>query len=322
MNRSKIIRSKAFEHEVECQICGFKSLTNIQNHIRFKHPEISIKEYMEKYDAEIMTEDAKKARAAKCLGKNKGRVQTEEEKAVRSEKNKKFYEDHPEKREIVAKRQKEIYEAGNHPLFREDVRQKRRDRMSEMNKSEEHRALVGNHMRNIYVCSEKTKALMKIKFKGRVHSAKTREKISLTKKAKFADGFYTSCGKIKGYFLSEKMKKELPYKSKFELIYYMFLEEDISIKTYEVEKIRIPYLLNGEKHTYFPDVLVDDRILVEINSKMVWYLNRVKKEAKAQAAREYCKKMGWEYKIIYEDDLGIEIKNYPDYIKNFNFPRE
>jgi len=120
----KTLRTKIFEHEVECQICGHKSTTNIQNHIRFKHPEISIKDYMNKYDAEIMSEDAKKSRAAKCLGKNKDKSASQETREIMSQKNKQFYIDHPEKRKIIALRQKEIYDSGNHPLFREDVRQK------------------------------------------------------------------------------------------------------------------------------------------------------------------------------------------------------
>ena len=321
MNRSKIIRSKTFEHEVECLICGFKSLTNIQNHIRFKHPEISIKEYMEKYDAEIMTEDAKKARAAKCLGKNKGRVQTEEEKIVRSQANKKFYEDHPEKREIVAKRQKEIYDSGNHPLFREDVRQGRRDRMSEMNKSETHRALVGNHMKNIYVCSDETREKCRINSTGRKHNKLSRLKMSNSALLQYANGRSPAHAKIIGYYTSIKNGDKIPYMSSYELKYFQILDSDENVKYWSYEPISIQYELKGKTHSYFPDVLVDNNCLVEVKSKYFWYRHKEMCEAKAQAAREYCKKMGWEYKIIYEDDLGIEIKSYPDYIKNFDFPR-
>lgn len=320
MNRSKIIRSRIFEHEVECQICGLKSLTNIQNHIRFKHPEISIKEYMEKYDAEIMSEDAKKARAAKCLGKNKGRVQTEEEKFIRSEKNKKFYEDHPEKREIVAKRQKEIYDSGNHPLFREDVRQGRRNRMSEMNKSEEHRVLVGNHMKNIYVCSEETREKFKISATGRLHSLDTKLDISKKVKQQYIEGRSPAHAKIMGHYYSNKNNKTFSYMSSYELKYYQILDSDDTVKIWEVEPINIQYKLEGENHSYFPDILYNGKVLVEVKSKYFWYKHREMCEAKAQAAREYCAKIGWEYKIVYEDDLNIK-STLSEEMKNFDFPR-
>ena len=38
-----------FENEVICQICGYKHPTTIQNHLRFKHPDITIQEYYIKY---------------------------------------------------------------------------------------------------------------------------------------------------------------------------------------------------------------------------------------------------------------------------------
>jgi hypothetical protein len=67
---------------------------------------------------------------------------------------------------------------------------------------------------------------------------------------------------------------------------------------------------------------VNGNELVEVKSKYYWYLDKNKCCAKARAAREYCKKQGWTYKILYEDDLGIDVSGYPDYIKNYNFPKE
>ncbi len=322
-NRSRIIRGKTFEDIVECQICGFKIKNTIQSHIRFSHPEISCKEYVVKYDAEIMSEEARNRKSELMKGKGAGRVQSEKERKVRSDKNKKFYEEHPEAKEVMGARQKALYDSGEHPLFREEVRQQRREWMTVLNKTEKQRAIVSNYMKNEYVWSEESKRKMSESTKGRIHSVESRRKMSDTRKQRIADGEYSTGGSIKGYFHSNKMNKDFSYRSDYELIFYQLIELDDSVLEYDCESIIIPYELNGEKHSYFPDVLINKKELIEINSKMVWILNEEKKLAKAAAARKYCEEHDLTYRIIYEDDLGITPpQKYPKYVENYVFPRE
>ena len=100
----------------------------------------------------------------------------------------------------------------------------------------------------------------------------------------------------------------------------MLLEKNQSVIKYETDFPRIQYELNGKQYTYLPDFFINDKEIVETNSYNVFYLNKAKKEAKAAAARKYCEENGLTYKILYEDDLGIEY-SVPEYIKNYDFPR-
>ena len=320
-NRSRIIRGKTFEDIVECQICGFKIKNTIQSHIRFKHPEISCKEYVVKYDAEIMSEEARNRKAELMKGKNSGRVQSEEERKVRSDKNKKFYEEHPDRKDEMAVRQKAIYDSGEHPLFREEVRQQRREWMAELNKTEKQRAIVSNYMKNEYVCSEETRKKMSILSTGRLHSVETKNKISRIVSKQFKDGRKAPHFKKYANYVSTKTGKECFVMSKFEKIYFEMLDSDISVKDWISEPFSIRYELDGEEHSYFPDVLVDNKYLVEVKSKYYWYIDKEMCEAKAEAARVYCKQHNLEYKILYEEDLGLKL-NIPDYMKDYVFPKK
>lgn len=121
------------------------------------------------------------------------------------------------------------------------------------------------------------------------------------------------------------------FRSSLELRFMIFLDSHDSILSWSSEEIIIPYYWEEDKkvHRYFPDFYVkmrnkNDEIsesLIEIKpSKQLKpppkktkinkvYLSEVlnysKNQAKWSAAEEYCKKRGWDFKIITEKDLFL-----------------
>lgn len=320
--RKKINRSLKFETEVVCQLCRYKSDTTIQPHIRWQHKDYTCEKYMNEFDAEVVSEKFRNARKKDGGKGSTGRKQTEEEKNKRSKSNKKFWNENPDRVEEVSERMKENMKNGNHPFMREDVREASRERMIKRNKTNEQKEIVKKVMTGRKFDDEWKRKISE-GHKGLTHTEETKKKISETKKQKISNREYKYVpGKIKGYYYSLKMNENFSYRSNLELKYYKVLDENKNIKKWSCETIIIPYTLNGKSHSYFPDVFIEDtKELVEINSRMIWYLNKQKKEAKAEAARKYCKERGWTYKIVYEDDLDV-VYSVPDFIKNFDFPRE
>jgi len=112
------------------------------------------------------------------------------------------------------------------------------------------------------------------------------------------------------------------------------LDENPNVLEWSSEEIVIPYLspVDNRIHRYFPDFFVkakakDGKIksmLLEVKPKAQTrepkkqrritqrYLTEVatwgKNQAKWEAANGYCLDRGWEFKLITEDDLGINNK--------------
>jgi len=102
------------------------------------------------------------------------------------------------------------------------------------------------------------------------------------------------------------------------------LDTSPNIKGWCSECVIIPYIFNGRKHRYFPDFLIIDennrRVLVEIKPDKQTKLPRKSKTkskktmiyesityhknlAKWEAAKEFCRKRDWEFKILTEKNL-------------------
>ncbi len=125
-------------------------------------------------------------------------------------------------------------------------------------------------------------------------------KIKGTKKPKFREG----------NFVSNKMGKELHYRSGFECEVYECLEAIPEVVKYEAEPLAIPYVFveggSPTLHDYFPDLRIqwsDGKIEIwEIKPSKQCTLPR--NEAKWKAAGKYCKSRGWEFIVITEVGLG------------------
>jgi len=120
------------------------------------------------------------------------------------------------------------------------------------------------------------------------------------------------------------------YRSSYELKFMNYCDLNENVNEWRSEEFFIPYKspIDGKIHRYFPDFYVKykDRVLIiEVKpqkdlkmpptnppkrtkswaySVKTWEIN----QAKWKAAREYCEDRKYEFKILTEKDLGIELK--------------
>tara|TARA_R110000822_G_scaffold3972_15_gene17003 strand:+ start:534 stop:971 length:438 start_codon:yes stop_codon:yes gene_type:complete len=142
----------------------------------------------------------------------------------------------------------------------------------------------------------------------------------------------------KGYFKPINSSKYLGnptnivYRSRWELRLMSYLDKHPDVIGWASEEHVVPYIspLDRRKHKYYPDFYVKRKIngkikesLVEVkpkiqtmppkiqkNSRSRRYLMEVRawgvNEAKWNAANEYCKDRGWDFKIMTEYELGLK----------------
>lgn len=131
--------------------------------------------------------------------------------------------------------------------------------------------------------------------------------------------------------------KKIYLRSSYEIAFFTWCDNNPSVLKYSVEAVTIPYVSPKDKevHRYFVDFIIQWKtksgevktILVEIKpsvytiapikrskttkkflAEMIqWEIN----SAKWEAAREFCRKKGWEFLIITEYDLGLKTKSLP-----------
>lgn len=125
--------------------------------------------------------------------------------------------------------------------------------------------------------------------------------------------------------------KEIVYRSGWEFKYMRELDNNKNIIQWSSEELPLPYISpkDNKKHRYFVDFWVkkkceDGKIrqyLVEIKPKKETlppvkgkrvtkhYISEVityaVNQAKWEAAKAYCKQMGWEFVVLTEDELRI-----------------
>lgn len=106
---------------------------------------------------------------------------------------------------------------------------------------------------------------------------------------------------------SIKTGEEMFYLSSYERRRMEHLDVDERVSTFTNRHgIRLTYELDGELHTYIPDLLVtyDDGSIVLEEVKGYVQDERVF-AAKNAAAIEYCSEHGWNFRVVYEKDLAI-----------------
>jgi len=119
--------------------------------------------------------------------------------------------------------------------------------------------------------------------------------------------FLKSC-RIKGYFQSVKNGKKLPYRSKYELKAFEILEADNTISKYDYESIKIRYWFEERLHTYRPDILANDKRIIEIKAQWIYNLQNKENDIvhrKFEAARHWAAKNGYTFEVWTEDELGL-----------------
>jgi hypothetical protein len=113
-----------------------------------------------------------------------------------------------------------------------------------------------------------------------------------------------------GYFSSAKNRRSMHYNSSWEREVYEVLEKRPDVVKYEVEPLAIEYYFQGETKNYLPDL----RVHFSGNYKEIWEIKPISQtgmavnKAKWESCAEYCKKRGWDFKVITE--VGIaKMKN-------------
>lgn len=121
---------------------------------------------------------------------------------------------------------------------------------------------------------------------------------------------------IGGSFYSIKNNIKIRFRSLLELFYSLKLEKDLEVINYKYE----PFVIECDNgHTYTPDFLINNVDVVELKSKKyVRNVNGVKEkvEYKEQQAIKYCSQKNLNYKIIYDEDIKFDSRNFKRFLNN------
>lgn len=128
----------------------------------------------------------------------------------------------------------------------------------------------------------------------------------------------------------EKYKGQIPcvYRSGLELDYFRILDQNPNVEQWGSEEIIVPYYFDGKMHKYYVDLFVvfkngdkTVKYLIELKpenqtKEPVWKPRRKKSsylyecfmwhqnQAKWNAARDFAKKLGFEFHVLTEKDLS------------------
>ena len=147
---------------------------------------------------------------------------------------------------------------------------------------------------------------------------------------KFSDAWARGCYKnvkmgrgIQGHMFSVKNQKDVYFRSLLELNYFILFEQNEEVECYDVEPFQIRI---SENSHYTPDVLINNRYLIEIKpSDHLNYTDSDRFSKEVFAAKQYCEENQYEYKILYDIDIDFKtskyktfLRNSPDIIEQFN----
>ena len=122
------------------------------------------------------------------------------------------------------------------------------------------------------------------------------------------------------------------YRSSWELHAMLFFDSQSNIISWSSEETIVPYLdkASGRYRRYYPDFIItfkhedgsiktamieikpSSQVVAPRNKKRKGYLNEVllfaTNSSKWEAAKLYCEKRGWEFRLMTEHDIRIEKK--------------
>lgn len=116
--------------------------------------------------------------------------------------------------------------------------------------------------------------------------------------------------------------RNVVYRSRWEREAFKFIESHPGVKKWASEEIKIPYMLNGKLHRYYPDLYIEmvngTKMLIEIkpasqcrppttakHRRFIIEMARYKKNlAKWNAAEDFCARTGIKWMIWTEKDLN------------------
>lgn len=106
---------------------------------------------------------------------------------------------------------------------------------------------------------------------------------------------FKNSGHLRGYY------NEIRFDSSWELSILVCYED----KNITRCNLKIPYIFNGERHTYFPDFILNDEVILEVKGRKE-EINNVKMNATISYLSQ--NNINLKYKILYYEDLQ-EIDN-------------
>lgn len=154
---------------------------------------------------------------------------------------------------------------------------------------------------------EKISSSLKKYFSTHEIPEETRQKLSNA----WARGCYdhSPMGKgYSGYFFSIKNQTDFYFRSFLELAFLLMLETEEEVQYYQVEPFKIKLENN---HFYTPDVLINNSTLIELKpSKHLNYEDKDRWELEQKGVIEFCKTHNYNYRIIYDKDIGFETNKF------------
>jgi len=117
-----------------------------------------------------------------------------------------------------------------------------------------------------------------------------------------------------GKHLSTKMNKYFQYRSGWEKTVFELLDEDKTVRAYDVEPFQIDYINKGQVHKYTPDIFVT----FEDGHNEVWEVKPAnqtglrKNKDKWFFTEDACKVRGWDFEVYTEqkiEQLKKKIRN-------------
>jgi len=173
-------------------------------------------------------------------------------------------------------------------------------------KSESHRQKIGNSLRGRKRPDMSERMKRNNPSKRPEVAIKMGRTLSKTRSRLIVEGKINSFSHGKfGFFYSEKNKKELWYRSSYELQAYKILEQLSKVVKYESEPFYIPYNFQGRERNYIPDILItyddDSQELIEVMRENL--LEDEMRIAKLKVAKRYCDKNNMKFSVWTERRL-------------------
>jgi endogenous inhibitor of DNA gyrase (YacG/DUF329 family) len=108
-----------------------------------------------------------------------------------------------------------------------------------------------------------------------------------------------------GHVFIQKLGREVWHRSSYEKIIFEILDTLDIVKSFDVEKVQIPYLKKGTVHYYVLDTFVHlqdgRRVLVEVKPKR--FMSFDTNLLKFEAAEKYARNIGARFIVLTEDNL-------------------
>jgi hypothetical protein len=107
---------------------------------------------------------------------------------------------------------------------------------------------------------------------------------------------------IQGIYKSPQSPRLQKFRSSWELNLFQFLDECNNVNSWESEIVAIPYKYGNKWRRYYPDLLINHKLLIEV--KPAGQIATPMNVAKFKAAQLFCKSKGWTFMIVTKEILA------------------